>query len=219
MPPAEALRLRDGRGAACVCRFRRGERGRLPSRLPSTQAEPSRHGSWRPGRSYSGALHLDARTRVCSTVCGSTADGMGARASGGRRTRGRRTPSSASGLSCSPGAIHGIVGRLAREVICYGVLRSHATGSGPARSGRGESGGRRLQSRGRLRSLHRSSWFEGGFLPGRESSDDQEEFCQLLAREVSASASFTGCGTAVRRAGTAWPRVLVAWTRNRCSSS
>jgi len=54
----------------------------LPSRLPSTQAEPSRRGPWRPGRSYSGALHLDARNHARSTVCGSTADGMGAGESG-----------------------------------------------------------------------------------------------------------------------------------------
>jgi hypothetical protein len=58
---------------------RRGVRGELPSRLPSTQAEPSRRGPWRPGRSYSGALHLDARNHARSTVCGSTADGMAAR--------------------------------------------------------------------------------------------------------------------------------------------
>lgn len=55
-----------------------GVRGELPSRLPSTQAKPSRRGPWRPGRSYSGALHLDARDHARSTVCGSTADGMGA---------------------------------------------------------------------------------------------------------------------------------------------
>lgn len=60
-----------------------GVRGELPSRLPSTQAEPSRRGSWRPGRSYSGALHLDARSHARSTVCGSTADGMVAGVSGG----------------------------------------------------------------------------------------------------------------------------------------
>ena len=44
-----------------------GVRGELPSRLPSTQAEPSRRGPWRPGRSYSGALHLDARNHARST--------------------------------------------------------------------------------------------------------------------------------------------------------
>lgn len=60
-----------------------GGRGELPSRLPSTQAEPSRHGPWRPGRSYSGALHLDARDCARSTVCGSTADGTGAGEDGG----------------------------------------------------------------------------------------------------------------------------------------
>jgi hypothetical protein len=62
-----------------------GVRGELPSRLPSTQAEPSRRGPWRPGRSYSGALHLDARNHARSTVCGSTADGMRAGVSGGLR--------------------------------------------------------------------------------------------------------------------------------------
>lgn len=35
-------------------------------------------GPGRPGRSYSGALHLDALNHARSTVCGSTADGMGA---------------------------------------------------------------------------------------------------------------------------------------------
>jgi hypothetical protein len=45
-------------------------------RAPSTQAAPSRHGPWRPDRSYSGALHLDAMNHARSTVCGSTADGM-----------------------------------------------------------------------------------------------------------------------------------------------
>ncbi|MEV6702716.1 GNAT family N-acetyltransferase [Streptomyces sp. NPDC051453] len=38
-----------------------------PSRPPSTQAEPSRRGPWRPGRSYSGALHLDAMNHARST--------------------------------------------------------------------------------------------------------------------------------------------------------
>jgi len=62
-----------------------GVRGELPSRLPSTQAEPSRRGPWRPGRSYSGALHLDAMNHARSTVCGSTADGMEAGEGGGPR--------------------------------------------------------------------------------------------------------------------------------------
>lgn len=39
----------------------------LPPRPPSTQAEPSRRGPWRPGRSYSGALHLDAMNHARST--------------------------------------------------------------------------------------------------------------------------------------------------------
>ena len=47
-------------GGRARLRTRSGVRGVLPSRPPSTQAEPSRRGPWRPGRSYSGALHLDA---------------------------------------------------------------------------------------------------------------------------------------------------------------
>jgi hypothetical protein len=50
----------------------------LPSRPPSTHTPWSRRGSGRPGRSYSGALHLDALGRVCSALPGSTVDGMGA---------------------------------------------------------------------------------------------------------------------------------------------
>ena len=64
-------------------RARSGVRGVLPSRPPSTQAEPRRRGTWRPGRSYSGALHLDAMNHARSTVCGSTADGMGTGVIGG----------------------------------------------------------------------------------------------------------------------------------------
>lgn len=56
----------------------------LPSRPPSTQAEPSGRGPGRQGRSYSGALHLDALNHDRSTVCGSKADGMGAGSSGGQ---------------------------------------------------------------------------------------------------------------------------------------
>ncbi|MFB6961403.1 twin-arginine translocation signal domain-containing protein [Streptomyces sp. NPDC056309] len=44
-----------------------------------------RRGPWRPCRSYSGALHLDAKDHARSTVCGSTADGMGAGEGGGLR--------------------------------------------------------------------------------------------------------------------------------------
>jgi hypothetical protein len=66
-------------------RVRSGVRGELSSRPPSTQAEPSRRGPWRPGRSYSGALHLDAMNHARSAVCGATADGMGAGVSGGSR--------------------------------------------------------------------------------------------------------------------------------------
>ncbi|WP_330460073.1 helix-turn-helix domain-containing protein [Streptomyces sp. NBC_00820] len=66
------------RGRRSRPRVRWGVRGVLPSRTPSTQAEPSRRGPWRPGRSYSGALHLDAMNHARSTVCGSTAYGTGA---------------------------------------------------------------------------------------------------------------------------------------------
>lgn len=83
MPPAGALRLQDGRGAVRECRHIVASVWEFPSRLPSTQAEPGRRGPWRPSRSYSGALHLDARNHACSTVCGSTEDGMGAGGSGG----------------------------------------------------------------------------------------------------------------------------------------
>lgn len=98
VPPAGALRLRDGGGAVRECRPSCGVRGELPSRLPSTQAEPSRRGPWRPGRSYSGALHLDAMNHARSTVCGSTADGMGAKNLGAEvveiGARGRPVPTS-----------------------------------------------------------------------------------------------------------------------------
>lgn len=78
MPPAGDRPAPGGRGRRSRPRAHRGERWGLPSRPPSTQAEPSRRGPWRPGRSYSGALHLDAMNHARSTVCGSTADGMGA---------------------------------------------------------------------------------------------------------------------------------------------
>ncbi len=83
VPPAGALRLRDERGAVRECRRSSGVRWVLSSRLPSTQAEPSSRSPWRPGRSYGGALHLDARDHARSTVCGSTADGMRAGGRGG----------------------------------------------------------------------------------------------------------------------------------------
>ena len=70
-------RHREGGGAVAEC-WPLGVRvGWLPSRPPSTQAEPSRRGPGRPGRSYSGALHLDALNHAPSTMCGSTADGEG----------------------------------------------------------------------------------------------------------------------------------------------
>jgi hypothetical protein len=83
VPPAGALRLRDGGGAVRECRHIVASVRMLPSRPPSTQAAPSRRGPWRSGRSFNGALHLDARNHARSTVCGPTADGMGARESGG----------------------------------------------------------------------------------------------------------------------------------------
>lgn len=46
---------------------RRGERREAPIPSAIDPGKPSRHGPWRPGRSYSGALHLDARTRARST--------------------------------------------------------------------------------------------------------------------------------------------------------
>lgn len=82
-------RHRDGGGAVCDRGFVVACGGELPSRPPSTQAEPSRRGPWRPGRSYSGALHLDAMNHARSTVCGSTADGMGAGGSSGLRLCGK----------------------------------------------------------------------------------------------------------------------------------
>jgi len=82
MPPAGDRPAPGWRGRRSRSRAHRGVRGEFPSRPPSTQAEPSRRGPWRPGRSYSGALHLDARNHARSTVCGSTADGMGAGESG-----------------------------------------------------------------------------------------------------------------------------------------
>jgi len=76
MPPAGDQPAPGWRGRRTRLRARRGVRGVLPSRPPSTQAEPSRRGPGRQGRSYSGALHLDALNHARSTVCGSTADGM-----------------------------------------------------------------------------------------------------------------------------------------------
>jgi hypothetical protein len=76
MPPAGDRPAPGWRGRRSRLRVRSGVRGELSSRPPPTQAKPSRRGPWRPGRSYSGALHLDAMNHACSTVCGSTADGM-----------------------------------------------------------------------------------------------------------------------------------------------
>jgi hypothetical protein len=74
MPPAGALRLRDGPGPAgdraCVV----GGCGVLPSRLPSARGKPSSRGPGRQGRSYSGALQLDALNHARSTYV--RADGI-----------------------------------------------------------------------------------------------------------------------------------------------
>lgn len=78
-------RHRDGGGAVSGCGSVGACVGELPSRPPSTQAEPSRRGPGRQGRSSSWALHLDALDHARSTVCGSTADGMEAGVSGGWR--------------------------------------------------------------------------------------------------------------------------------------
>ncbi len=75
----------------------RGVRGELPSRPPPTQAEPSSRGPGRQGRSYSGALHLDALNHARSTVCGSTADGMEAGVGVCLRWSGERRPDSVDG--------------------------------------------------------------------------------------------------------------------------
>lgn len=83
MPPAGDRPAPGWRRRHSRLRVRRGVRGELPSRPPSTQAKPSRRGPWRPGRSCSGALHLDAMNHARSTMCGPTADGMGAGESGG----------------------------------------------------------------------------------------------------------------------------------------
>lgn len=62
--------------------------GGKPSRPPSTQAEPSRPGPGRQGRSSGSALHLGALALARSPAGGSTADGManvGVLHSGGAR--------------------------------------------------------------------------------------------------------------------------------------
>lgn len=76
----------------------------LPSRPPSTQAEPSSRGPGRKGRSYSGALHLDALNHDRSTECGSKADGMGAQVSGGLRGAANALPQPRSLCHTGPAA-------------------------------------------------------------------------------------------------------------------
>ena len=80
--------LRRGRSGSGMAKARPAgtawivaEGGGLPSRPPSPQAKPSSLAPWCPGRSSSGALHLDTRGQARSTACGTTADGM---AAGGR---------------------------------------------------------------------------------------------------------------------------------------
>lgn len=53
----------------------------IPTTFAPGRAEQSR--PRRQGRSYSGALHLDALNHARSTECGPKADGMGAGVSGG----------------------------------------------------------------------------------------------------------------------------------------
>jgi hypothetical protein len=48
-------------------RAQRGERGGIPSRPPSPQAEPSRRGPWRPGRARHCTNDLDATNHAHST--------------------------------------------------------------------------------------------------------------------------------------------------------
>lgn len=67
MPPAGDRPAPGWRRRRSRLRAHRGERWGLPSRPLSTQAEPSRRGPWRPGRSYSGTLHSDAMNHARST--------------------------------------------------------------------------------------------------------------------------------------------------------
>lgn len=68
MPPAGALRLRDGGGRRAGAGWFVVEVGGGAPIPPAIDpGKPSRRGPWRPGRSSSWALHLDARARACST--------------------------------------------------------------------------------------------------------------------------------------------------------
>jgi hypothetical protein len=92
MPPAGDRPAPGWRGRRSRPQVRSGVRRELPSRPPPTQAEPSRCGPLRPGRSYSGALHLDAMDHARSTVCGSAVVGMEAGIGGGLRRAGWSGP-------------------------------------------------------------------------------------------------------------------------------
>lgn len=94
-----AIRLGTA-GAPLSGAGRAGVRGELPSRPAPTQAKPSRRGPVRQGRSYSGALQLDALGHTRSTACGSTTDGMGADVSGGSGRYVRSPPTSRGGTRC-----------------------------------------------------------------------------------------------------------------------
>jgi hypothetical protein len=85
LPPAGALRLR----------------GWLPSRPPSTQAEPSRPAPAGQARSSGGAFQLVQQGQARSTVCGSKADGM-ARDNQARTHRRSRTAEAMPRLSSQP---------------------------------------------------------------------------------------------------------------------
>lgn len=92
MPPAGALRLRDGRGAIRRCELLVACAG--SSHPVCRRPRQSRAGA-APGVQVvrTVALHLDARNHARSTVCGSTADGMGAGVSGELRSETERPAS------------------------------------------------------------------------------------------------------------------------------
>lgn len=85
MPPAGAEQAPGWRGRRTRVPACCGERGEAPIPSAVDPGEPSRHGSWRPGRSSSWALHLDARTRACSTHVWVDGSRDGSRGSRGHR--------------------------------------------------------------------------------------------------------------------------------------
>jgi len=85
MPPAGALRLRDGGGAARGCRpSGRAWGAPIPSTADPGRAEQTRPRGVKVVRTVARST-LTPLNHACSTVCGSTADGMGAGVSGGLR--------------------------------------------------------------------------------------------------------------------------------------